>query len=239
MSELWYYAEGGQPRGPLSLTELLPLLARIGDSRHVMIWRHGFDDWRRVEEVSEVAQQLFRPPPLPPAPPVPVIREPVIPAEEAVDFKNIKPEPSGIGGWLGLLAFGQVIGILRLIVTVGQYIQSISDDIWKRFPTAVWGEVAMNAALIFLCIYTASLLFNHSRRFPSFFIMQMVCAIFLPIVDLLWLASIFSVSLNRPISEFLTIEPREGGQMIAGAIGAAIWIPYVLRSKRVANTFTK
>jgi len=28
-------------------------------------------------------------------------------------------------------------------------------------------------------------------------------------------------------------------QMFAAVIGAAIWIPYVLRSRRVANTFTQ
>ncbi|MBR0847106.1 DUF2569 family protein [Bradyrhizobium diazoefficiens] len=240
MTDLWYYAEGGQPRGPLSLVELIPLLARISDPRHVKIWRHGFEDWKAVEDVREVAQQLFRPPPLTPAPPpLATVREPVVTAEEAGEFRNVKPELTGIGGWLGLLAFGQVMGILRLIVSVGQYMQSISDDTWKRFPTAIWGELVMNAGLICLCIYTASLLFSHSRRFPSFFIAQMACAILLPLVDLFWIASIISISLNRPIGEFLSIEPREGGQMIAGAIGAAIWIPYVLRSRRVANTFIK
>lgn len=238
MKNLWYYAEGDQSRGPLSLAELIPLLARIADPRRVMIWRHGFEDWKAVEDVSEVAQRLFRPPPPRPAAP-PVIREPVVAADEVADFKDKKPELSGIGGWLGLLAFGQVVGILRLIATVGQYVQSISDDVWKQFPTAMWGELVMNTALICLCICTAALLFKHSRHFPKFFIAQMAVAIFLPIVDLLWIASIFSISLNRPISEFLSFEPRDAGQMIAGAIGAAIWIPYILRSKRVANTFTK
>jgi hypothetical protein len=168
-----------------------------------------------------------------------VIREPTVATEDAAAFKDVKPEPHGIGGWLGLVAFGQVAGILRVIVNVGQYVQSISDDIWKRFPIAIWGEMVMNAALICLCIYTATLLFRHSRRFPSFFIAEMLCGVFLPIVDLLWVASNFSISLNRPMSEFFTIEPREVSQMIVSAIASAIWIPYVLRSRRVAHTFTK
>jgi hypothetical protein len=240
MTDLWYYAEGGQQRGPMPLSDLIPLLSRIADPRYVMVWRHGFDDWKPVEEVREIAQQLFRPPPLKPgSASIKAIRQPVVAEEDAAAFKDVKPALSGIAGWLGLLAFGQVIGILRLIASVGQYTQSISDDIWKRFPTAIWGEMAMNAALIGLCIYTSVLFFKHSRKFPSFFIIQMICAIMLPIMDLIWVASIFSVSLNRPISEFLTIEPKDGGQVIAGAIGAAIWIAYVLRSRRVANTFTK
>ena len=176
---------------------------------------------------------------LPGLPSTPEIREPTVGTEDAAESKNVKGKPSGIGGWLGLLVFGQVIGILRLIGAIGQYIQSISDNIWKRFPTAIWGEIAMNVALICLCICTAVLLFSHSRHFPRFFIAQMLCAIFLPLVDLFWVASIVSVSLNRPMTDFLTFEPRDGEQMVAGAIGAAIWIPYVLRSRRVANTFVK
>ena len=240
MTDLWYYAEGGQQRGPMPLSELLPALARIADPRHVLVWRHGFDDWTAVEDVREIAQQLFRSPPLRSGPsPISTIPEPTVTEETAAGFKGVKPPLSGIGGWLGLLTFGQVIGILRLIESAGQYMQSITDDVWERFPTAIWGEFAMSIALIGLCIVTTVLLFRHSRKFPSFFIAQMACATLLPIVDLFWIASILSISLNRPLSEFLTFEPRDGRQVIVGAIGAAIWIPYVLRSRRVANTFTK
>jgi hypothetical protein len=42
---------------------------------------------------------------------------------------------------------------------------------------------------------------------------------------------------NKPIFDLLTLDAKEGGQVIAGVIGAAIWIPYILRSRRVANTF--
>jgi hypothetical protein len=41
----------------------------MADPRRVMVWRPGFEDWKAVEEVREVAQQLFRPPPLRAAPP--------------------------------------------------------------------------------------------------------------------------------------------------------------------------
>jgi len=238
MSEFWYYAEGDVTRGPLSLSELVPLLSRIADPRRVMIWRLGFDDWKAVEEVREVAQQLFRPPPLRSArPPVP-IREPAVNVEDAAEFKNVKPLLSGIGGWLGLLAFGQVVGILRLIVSMGQYYTTLSDELWKRFPAAIWGEAALNAAMVWLCLYTVVLLVRHSRHFPRFFIWQMIFVVCMPLLDLLWVASMIALAMNSPISEYLKIEPKEGGQMIAGAIGAAIWIPYILRSRRVANTFT-
>ena len=238
MLAVWYYTEGGERRGPLPLAELVPLLAQIADLQQVKLWRHGFDDWKPVGEVREVVQRLSQLPSVSARDPIVAI-DGTTELDGTTEFNSTGPEPSGISGWLGLLAFGQVMGILRLIVAVGQYFQTTRGDIWERFPIALWGEVVMNAAFICLWIYTAWLLFNHSRRFPGFFIAQMVCAIFFPLVDLLWVAAIFSVSLDRPMSAFLTIEPVEGARMILGAIAAAIWISYVLRSRRVANTFTK
>jgi hypothetical protein len=43
MTDLSYYAEGEETRGPLSIGELVPLLARIADPRRVMIWRQNKD----------------------------------------------------------------------------------------------------------------------------------------------------------------------------------------------------
>jgi hypothetical protein len=103
MTDLWYYAEGEKTRGPLSIDELIPLLVRISDPRRIMIWRHGLDDWKPVDEVREVAQQVFRPPPLKPGPPpippasAPLVRQPVVDAEDTAHFKDVKPELGPIG----------------------------------------------------------------------------------------------------------------------------------------------
>ena len=126
--KLWYYAEGAEAHGPLSLAELVPLLSRIADLRQVKLWRHGFDDWKAVEEVREVAQRVVRPPPSasasPPLPP-PTDRGPVVDAADAAEFEDVKPELKGVSGWLGLLAFGQVVGIARLMWSLGLYYTTI------------------------------------------------------------------------------------------------------------------
>jgi hypothetical protein len=238
MTDFWYYGDGGQARGPLSHAELILLLARIADPRRVLIWRDGFEDWKAVEDVHEVAQQLFPPPPLVSAPP-PAVRAPIVDAGDAAEFKNVKPELTGIGGWLGLLAFGQVLGILRSLVLLGQYYTTLDGEFWKRFPVALWGEAALNAAIVCLVVYTTVLLIRHSRHFPRFFIWQTIFVIMMPLVDRVWIALIFAPATNKPISEFLTFEAKEGAQMFVAVIGAAIWIPYILRSRRVANTFTQ
>jgi len=240
MADSWFYAEEGQKRGPVLLSELLPLLARTADWQRVLVWREGLESWKPVAEVREIAERLLGPRPLDPAPPpVGAVREPAVLAEDAAAFKDVQPEMTGISGWLALLAFGQVMGILRLIFNVGQYVQSITDEVWTHFPTIIWTEVLLNAALIGLVIWTTVLLFTHSHRFPAFFIVQMICAVLLPLVDLLCVASFFSAALNRPFSDFFVIGAEQIGGTIFTAISATIWITYVLRSRRVANTFTK
>src|SRR5258708_38658009 len=125
MTDLWYYAKGEKPAGQLSNDELIPLLVRISDPRCIMIWRHGFDDWKPVEEVREVAQQLFRPPPLKPRPlPIPpgsapLVREPVVDAEDAAHFKDVKPELTGLGGWVAPVGLWQGSGVLRFLYSLG------------------------------------------------------------------------------------------------------------------------
>jgi hypothetical protein len=240
--KLWYYAQGAETRGPLSLAELVPLLSSVPDLRQVKLWRHGFDDWKAVEEVREVAQRIVRPPPSasasPPLPP-PTTRGSVVGAADAAEYKDVKPELKGVSGWLGLLAFGQVVGIARLMWSLGMYYTTIDARVWERFPTLIWGETALNAAMICLWVYTTVLLFRHSHHFPRIFIWEMIFGICLPLIDLLWVGLIISLATNTPFSEHLTIEPKEGARMIVGLISAIIWISYVLRSRRVANTFTQ
>lgn len=175
----------------------------------------------------------------PQAPRPPRIRDPTVDAADAAEFRDVKPELTGIGGWLGLIAFGQVVGLLKMLVSLGQYYQNLDDQVWKRFPTAIWGEIVINAFVVWLGVYTTVLLFRHSRNFPRFFIFQMLAVIFTPLIDLFWVAGMMALAVNQPISNYLTLEAKEGGAIIAGMIGAAIWIPYILRSRRVANTFTK
>lgn len=65
MSELWYYAEGNETRGPIAFDQLIRLLSQLASPRGVLVWREGFDDWKAAETVREIAEKLVRPPPLP------------------------------------------------------------------------------------------------------------------------------------------------------------------------------
>jgi cytosine/uracil/thiamine/allantoin permease len=90
--------------------------------------------------------------------------------------------------------------------------------------------------LFLFFVYTTILLFRKSRRFPRFFIWQFVAVIFTPFVAILWVAAtVGAVAADAA----LNMSTKEVGQIIEAVIGAAIWIPYVLRSRRVRNTFVE
>ena len=239
MSELWYYAEGSETRGPLSLADLVGNLSKASDPEKVLVWRKGFQNWKPVSAVSEVAGQLIRPPPLRPPPPPSKIHEPVVIDDVAGALKDVKPPLSGIAGWLILIAIGQVIGVIKLIASLGQYYGNADPKLFQQFPVTMWGEAALNTGFVAFAIYTAVLFFGKSSKFPQFFIYQWMFVIFMPFVDLVWVALTLSLYTGRPFAELAKLDPETVGQSIAAMIGAAVWITYIIRSRRVANTFTK
>lgn len=243
MTDLWYYAEDEKASGPLHIDELVPLLVRIADPQRIMIWRYGFDDWRPLEDVREVAQHIFQPPPIKSrqpkllSAPVALVREPAVDAEDAAYFKNVEPGPVGLGGWLILVGIGQIVGNLRFLTSMGEYYGKMDERLFAKFPAVMWGEAAMNGAFFLLFLYTTILFFQKSRNFPKFFILQFIAAFLLPIASLIWAAVMIASVTGKPTSEFLSMDSKDGAQLVSILIGAVIWIPYIRKSRRVANTF--
>jgi hypothetical protein len=149
-------------------------------------------------------------------------------------------EPRGIGGWLLLVAFGQVVGLLRLLVALGQtYFDPDARKGFEQFPWATYGELASLLALTLLAIPTAILFFRKSSYFPRFFICELVAAFVVPALSAVWTAFTLSAQLGGPVGEFLVLEPQEMAQFALTGITALIWIPYALKSRRLRNTFTE
>jgi uncharacterized RDD family membrane protein YckC len=64
---VWYYAESGQQRGPISDAELDEMIANGRATRETLVWRDGMDTWQPLEEVRSVETPAA--PPQPPAAP--------------------------------------------------------------------------------------------------------------------------------------------------------------------------
>jgi len=248
MTDAWYYAENRETRGPLPLADLVATLAQTTDARQVLVWRDGFSEWRPVERVREVAEQLSRPPPPlrpNPAPPAgPPSRPPSVQSleKEAADAPTsaaTEPQLIGIAGWLAVVAMGQVLGPPRALMSIIRYYSALDTDLFQRFPLTAYGEIGLNVAFFALILWTSILFFRHSRRFPAFFIVEWIVVGALPLIDLAWVAATMSIATGSSMSEFLTLDPHDLAQIGAAVVIGPIWAAYILRSRRVANTFVK
>jgi hypothetical protein len=56
--ERWFFAQGNQRRGPVSFNKLVESVLGQLDPRAVLVWRKGFADWTRCEDVPEVETRL-------------------------------------------------------------------------------------------------------------------------------------------------------------------------------------
>lgn len=150
----------------------------------------------------------------------------------------------GIGGWLALVAFGVV---LRPIVTTAQVIKEFG----YTFNLASWeaitlpggtgyqpvlgpliiAELVVNTLLIAGGVLLAILLFRRKRAFPALFIVLMLGSLAFTAVDNWLVARLFSEDIQAAHAGFVEV----------GRIGiqCAIWVPYMLLSRRVKLTFTR
>jgi hypothetical protein len=113
--ERWFFAQGNQRRGPVPFNNLVESVLGQSEPRGVLIWRKGFADWTRAEDVPEVERRLApflarkaaeeaakRPAPAPEPPaPRPVRVEEVRPGSPALVYGGI----AGGVAVLGLLAW--------------------------------------------------------------------------------------------------------------------------------------
>jgi hypothetical protein len=56
--ERWFYAQGNQRRGPVLFDMLVDSVLGQAEPRTVLVWRKGFADWTRAEDVPEVERRL-------------------------------------------------------------------------------------------------------------------------------------------------------------------------------------
>src|SRR5512143_1478123 len=116
--ERWFYAQGSQRRGPAPLNQVVESGLGQPGPRAVLVWRKGFADWTRAEDVSEVERTIApflarkaaeeaarRPPPPPPAaapPPPPRVVEEAKPGSPMLVYGGIAAGVAVLGllGWL-------------------------------------------------------------------------------------------------------------------------------------------
>jgi hypothetical protein len=154
-------------------------------------------------------------------------------------MKQRKRHLVGIGGWLILLAIGQVLTPVLYLGSLFEYYSGPDSDFYANFPITFFPEAILLGSTFVLISYTTYLFFTKSRLFPSFLIYQYAALILLYPIDVIFVAAVLSAYTGEPVRTFTarTSDPKEVAQWIGIILRAAIWCTYVKRSKRVANTF--
>ena len=158
-----------------------------------------------------------------------------------IDF-NTDRHLKGIGGWLILVAFGIIISPLVIIIQVFPlYRGLIADGTLKALMTPgsqvfnpllfsiTVTEMLANGALVAAWIFLAVLFFSKKQLFPKLYIGVMLFTLIFLILDALVIKAAFP--------DLEVFDPETVNGIVRGIIAASIWIPYMLKSKRVKLTF--
>jgi hypothetical protein len=158
----WYYAEGGQKKGPIS-TSVLKQMAQMGDiGPETLIWKDGLSEWVHASRI----QGLF-PKGTPTVPPP--IREPrpevKVRVEPDISVRISKPKLGVLAsttkwiviGWSVLCLFGVVYGIANVAADSSpayteaqQAGQAIGFGCGMFMWVFIWGAIAIPALVVWL-----------------------------------------------------------------------------------------
>lgn len=154
-------------------------------------------------------------------------------------------EPKGIGGWLILVAIGRIIAPILLLFTIWRiYLPYFRDGLLLELSnpdnqaySSLWRpiilfEVSINAIMLIVGVILLYLFFSKKRSFPKAFIGFCIFTILITIVD-----GILVYKLQKEITnEYIFTGFSD---VFKAVVNSAVWIPYMLLSKRVKNTFDR
>jgi hypothetical protein len=154
------------------------------------------------------------------------------------------PGPTGLSGWLILVCLGLIISpILLGKYLLGTFPPIFRDGVWQVLTTPgpppyhpFWGplllsEIVINLAFIVCSIVLLFMFFMQSQKFPRLYITYLIANVAFVLADALAVGIVLP---EEPI-----FDPETTRQFGKSFVNAAIWIPYVLLSKRVRNTFAR
>ncbi len=147
----------------------------------------------------------------------------------------------GLGGWMILVGIGLVISPLRIGAIEFTILGLFLDGTWSAISSSSSEfynpilalmmplEFIMNLAFIFGFIFLMYLYFAKSSIFPHWFI-----AIYTANLIFIF-ADAFLVHLAAPDQPMF--DPDTAKEFLRSFVACVVWIPYMLKSKRVEATF--
>jgi hypothetical protein len=151
--------------------------------------------------------------------------------------------PIGIGGWLLLVAVGVCLTPVRLAVEIIRGLRPLEPTTWHAVTTPgtrayhplfgplIVGELVVNAALLIWAGVLVYLFFTRRRSFPFAMITYMIARVVAQAADT-------GAALMIPVAA-ATMGPAAYGDLATGVLTTVIWVPYLIRSRRVELTFVR
>jgi hypothetical protein len=149
--------------------------------------------------------------------------------------------PSGIGGWLIL----PMLGLFSSVVFEGLRLPAIFSafSTLSSLPDATQASLLSGdlVLIIILAIIAPAILlllmFSRSRRFPRFYVVWAIVGAIFAVLDLALGYSYTHDALEAEGTSFFNAETWR--TLLSAAVGVCIWVPYMMNSVRVKNTFVK
>jgi hypothetical protein len=152
---------------------------------------------------------------------------------EAATTPQQESNPVGIKGWLILPAIGTILSPIYLSISVFKMMPTL-ENIWAAKSSISTGllafvavETILNFAFIIGWLAAVLLLALKSRYYPKAYVVLMCGMVAFLLIDMIVSAGAYNH------------QPEQDDLMSLGrtVFVAAIWVPYMLLSKRVKNTF--
>jgi len=153
------------------------------------------------------------------------------------------PAPGGIGGWLYLVALGVCLAPLRLAGEIVRGLRPLQSATWHAvttpgtsayhplFAPLIVGELIVNAALLVWAVALLYLFFSKRRAFVAAMMAFLIARLAVQVADL-------GAGLMVPMVA-ARIGPAAWGGLAGGGIVVLIWVPYLVKSRRVEATFVR
>ncbi len=144
-----------------------------------------------------------------------------------------RPAPTGFGGWLWLLAIGQLLVTARMIDTLMKMSALVGGPVWQDHRGLVVTDLALYGAAFLLQLAVLAAMALRSRAFVPLFVTSAIAYFLIGRVEPLLAIAFLGMDPARLASRAV---------LVPMAIEFAIafgWSAYVLTSRRVKTTFVR
>lgn len=161
---------------------------------------------------------------------------------EAASTKALKARPSGLGGWLILVAFGLVLTpFASLGMLLKAHARLFLNGTWSGFlsldsplynpglAAVIIFEIIANLLIGSLAVYAFIIFLKKKKTFPRYVVLIYSINVLSQVFDLVFYSLIWNEGVSLENFSDLT----------RALIAFCVWVPYILQSRRVKNTFVE